>query len=773
MRKGWAVFLLTLGMLALFSPLISARETITLGSDPGTYIEEINSGAVATSQHQDWNKTLIDPSKNITYIWSSSQIPANERCAGSTRTFVETFKIPLNAKNITGYISINSDNFYKIYFNNQLIADRTTTGCGPTGTYWSCWTDIQRHAFTPKIGDNILKVVGVNYKSTAGPTICDTNPNDNPGGVIYRADISYDKLNPADLWIEDTSPDTGLEPNSSTAGMWMSQAIWIRNANDQVTVHQNPIAGKQNAVYVKIRNRGEIASAASGNRVEVYWANASTGLSWPGNWHLIGTAPLSSLAPNNSQTYVANLSWTPPGSGHYCMIARIVSSEDPIKPETAAVDKNVRQNNNLAWRNLNVIGPTCENASLLVQNVTCSGGGHAPTIDLLIEGTPALFSANGVDVTLDLGELFDKWQGNGAQGEDIRLFGGTKVKLLSAKAKLLAIPMHAEEVRALAFAIRVPSKFPKTTTYHLNIQQRVCGEIIGGIDYDVTPCLTECPVIELSSLEPLCLPLNGEPIAYQRALTAQGGVAPYTFTVTNGSLPNGLTLSPNGELTGTLSKQAAGKYTFEITATDALGCTGKQVYHEIEFYSCKLDFIDWTFEVNGTKYQQGNSLPGYFDRTQLEGFGDISSRYNVVGDYVTKLSVEYLLTSLAAPTALTMSEQLNGTLAEGQLLDVTLTQLNASQYKVKVDLGWSFSVTSPAEWVKLSFGLGTILTKQDGASLPYAAFLFEIPVAGSAACNGILPFSINKTTVPEPTTLMLVGLGLLGGALLVRKNMKK
>src|ERR1700722_6160149 len=39
-------------------------------------------------------------------------------------------------------------------------------------------------------------------------------------------------------------------------------------------------------------------------------------------------------------------------------------------------------------------------------------------------------------------------------------------------------------------------------------------------------------------------------VAYSIALTATGGTAPYSWSVSLGSLPNGLTLSKTGQITG-------------------------------------------------------------------------------------------------------------------------------------------------------------------------------------------------------------------------------
>ncbi len=66
----------------------------------------------------------------------------------------------------------------------------------------------------------------------------------------------------------------------------------------------------------------------------------------------------------------------------------------------------------------------------------------------------------------------------------------------------------------------------------------------------------------------------GQP--YSATLTSSGGTAPYTYAVTAGALPPGLTLTPAGVLSGTPT--AFGTFTFTVTSTDALGFTGTRVY---------------------------------------------------------------------------------------------------------------------------------------------------------------------------------------------------
>ena len=56
---------------------------------------------------------------------------------------------------------------------------------------------------------------------------------------------------------------------------------------------------------------------------------------------------------------------------------------------------------------------------------------------------------------------------------------------------------------------------------------------------------------------------------YNATLAATGGLAPYTWLMTSGTLPSGLTLNSNGTLTG--SPTGAGTFTFTAQVTDASG----------------------------------------------------------------------------------------------------------------------------------------------------------------------------------------------------------
>jgi len=105
------------------------------------------------------------------------------------------------------------------------------------------------------------------------------------------------------VYMKDTPADTGAEPNPDTGPMWVSQDIWVQNAPDpnyspypftassppwvfpahQNPVYRDPLKSTPNYVYVEVRNDSSVASTGT-ERLRVYWAKASTGLSWPTQW---------------------------------------------------------------------------------------------------------------------------------------------------------------------------------------------------------------------------------------------------------------------------------------------------------------------------------------------------------------------------------------------------------------------------------------------------------------------------------------------------------
>lgn len=79
--------------------------------------------------------------------------------------------------------------------------------------------------------------------------------------------------------------------------------------------------------------------------------------------------------------------------------------------------------------------------------------------------------------------------------------------------------------------------------------------------------LTYPPAIVLGSVTP---PDGVNGVAYTQAFTATGGTPPLTFNITSGAVPDGLTMSSDGTLSGTPT--ASGTYSFNVGVQDANTC---------------------------------------------------------------------------------------------------------------------------------------------------------------------------------------------------------
>ena len=183
----------------------------------------------------------------------------------------------------------------------------------------------------------------------------------------------------SDLWMQDNADDTGVEPNPTANPMWISDDIWVRNAPDGLANqdHQNPLGGQPNYVYVRVRNRGCTGAAAQSGTLKLYWAKASSSLSWPSPWDGSVTLPAlmgasigsQAVNVNSGDTQIVQFSWTPPDPSdyasfgadrsHFCLLARIETSTTApfgmTSPETSNLYANVQNNNNIVWKNVSIV----------------------------------------------------------------------------------------------------------------------------------------------------------------------------------------------------------------------------------------------------------------------------------------------------------------------------------------------------------------------------------------------------------------------------------
>lgn len=111
-----------------------------------------------------------------------------------------------------------------------------------------------------------------------------------------------------------------------------------------------------------------------------------------------------------------------------------------------------------------------------------------------------------------------------------------------------------------------------------NFTVRAADSTTGGGPAIGTQAYTFTIATPAIALTPSTLPAPTIGVPYLQTVTASGGIGPYTFTVSAGTLPVGLALSPAGLLSGTTT--AAGAFNVSIRATDSSGglYSGTQAY---------------------------------------------------------------------------------------------------------------------------------------------------------------------------------------------------
>ena len=247
-----------------------------------------------------------------------------------------------------------------------------------------------------------------------------------------------------DLWMQDNADDTGAEPDASPNPMYISDDIWVRNNPDGLTNqdHQNPRGEQLNRVYVRVRNRGCAGAGSQSGTVKLYWAKASSSLSWPAPWDgsvaspalmggLIGSQPVS-VAGGAQQ--IVEFDWTPPDPSdyaafgadktHFCLLGRIETSPTApfgmTTPETGNLYANVQNNNNIVWKNISIVDTDGDGARFADVVIGNFGRGQHET-HLVFEtpkrrGTATLFDWGHILVEFR-GDALTKWAKDGIKGK--------------------------------------------------------------------------------------------------------------------------------------------------------------------------------------------------------------------------------------------------------------------------------------------------------------------------------------------------------------------
>ena len=254
----------------------------------------------------------------------------------------------------------------------------------------------------------------------------------------------------------------------------------------------------------------------------------------------IGNAPLTAISPGLSVTanfIQSDSSGTPPDcTTTFSLDANAscnISVEfAPVAPATGTVNGSVTLTDN----NLNATPSTTQTIPLVG-----TAGEATPTVTVVL---PASGPAAGGTVVIITGTNFT--------GATSVSFGG---------------------MAAASFTVNSAISITTTSPAGMGTVDVVVTNPSGSSATSAADRFTYIPTLTLSSAS---LPDATAETAYSQTLTASGGTAPYTYAVTLGALPAGLTLSSAGVISGTPT--ASGSFSFTVTVTDSSGSKATATY---------------------------------------------------------------------------------------------------------------------------------------------------------------------------------------------------
>lgn len=224
-----------------------------------------------------------------------------------------------------------------------------------------------------------------------------------------------------DVYMRDYAGDAGIEPHSNS--VWTSPDIKVCPTPVECATSQNPEVGSVNYIFVKLNNPGPYGSGDDIGTLDIYRSTPGGGTGWSADWTSIGGVLGLSVPASGITTAV--IPWPDvPGPGHFCLLARWESADDPMSfPEGPNTVLNTQRNNNLAWRNVDSVdlfAGRVEDRPYALGNP----GSKQIATDLAFTDARNGFLAAGGRLTVDLGpELYERWRAGGGRATGVKQNG--------------------------------------------------------------------------------------------------------------------------------------------------------------------------------------------------------------------------------------------------------------------------------------------------------------------------------------------------------------
>ncbi|TXI48178.1 MAG: autotransporter domain-containing protein [Lysobacter sp.] len=361
---------------------------------------------------------------------------------------------------------------------------------------------------------------GTDYATIASPLVI---PAGNTTGTITvnpTADTNIEADETVTLTLAAGTGYTVGVPNSTT-GTILNDDLPVLSINDVTVTEGN--SGITNATFTVSLNQ---PAGPGGVTFNIATANGTA------------TAGSDYVAQNLTAQTI------PAGSSTYTFTVQVNGDTQNEATETFFVNVTGILNADIAdAQGVGTITNDDPLPSLSINDVTVVEG-NSGTVNAVF--TVTLSAASGQTVSVNYATA----DGTATQPADYTSTSGTAIITSGLTTQTISVPVIGEIV-------------PEANeTFFVNLSGASNATIadnqgVGTITNDDVPV----------TVNPASLPNGQVGLAYSQTVTASGGNAPYTFAVTAGALPAGLTLAPSGTLSGTPT--AGGTFNFTVTATDS------------------------------------------------------------------------------------------------------------------------------------------------------------------------------------------------------------
>jgi hypothetical protein len=239
------------------------------------------------------------------------------------------------------------------------------------------------------------------------------------------------------------------------------------------------VIGSTNIVNVHLNNVGQFSVAGN---IDIYYTSAGATAQWPADWITIGVAGNVSVPPGG---LTVQIPWASvPGPGHFCLLARFVSSIDPMTfPETNDTMTNTINNNNIAWHTVDTLLLGAGQPSKLPFTLGDTAA-QVESTKLVFNSPDGTFGAAGGTLTVDLGPtLAARWKAAGARGVGVSQLNGTTVQILDPKnAQIQGLTVQPGERLSTSLTFLARNSV-KSSVVTVDEQDNATSRDLGGVEY--------------------------------------------------------------------------------------------------------------------------------------------------------------------------------------------------------------------------------------------------------------------------------------------------